>query len=69
MCHLCYQLNGLKISAHGQAVPCDCAAGDKWRSDGRRQAAIEERLGMKAGGQSLVLPWTGMDGRTEITQG
>ena len=68
MCHQCQTLGGLRISFRGQAVPCDCPAGDQWREAGRRDAVTDKILGLTPAGQSIVEPWT-ESGRTVVQGG
>ena len=67
-CHLCSTLGGLRISYRGQAVPCHCPAGDKWRAAARQQSREDTALGLVPAGQSLVQPWTEA-GRTVLIGG
>ena len=53
-CHLCRTLGGLRISFRGQAIPCDCHAGDKWREANRQEAATDAMLGLVPADHSIV---------------
>ena len=67
-CLHCSTLNGLRISHRGQAVPCDCPAGDEHRVEMRETARQHAMLGLMPAGQSNVLPWQEA-GRTVILGG
>ena len=67
-CHLCRTLGGLRISFRGQAIPCDCPAGDKWREANRQEAATDAMLGLVPADHSIVEPHQ-QHGRTVLTGG